>query len=101
MNQLHLLPLNKAGVTHRGNLNFAQHLANNGFNVFIVNLHTLQTINVLNFIGNIASQSFNALKAQDVMRIAWTIRNNFTFSNHLPLKYRQLTMLGNQNLVMS
>jgi hypothetical protein len=45
-------------VTRRRNLNFLQHLANDNFNVLIINFHTLKAINFLNFISNIASNRF-------------------------------------------
>ena len=36
------------------NLHAAKHLANNHFNMLVVNLHALQTVNILNFVNNVA-----------------------------------------------
>ena len=46
-------------IARLSNLNLAQHLRNDNFNVLIVNLNTLHTVNVLNFFNEIFGQFFN------------------------------------------
>ena len=47
----------------------AQHLANDHLDVLVVDLHALQTVDVLHFVDDVARQFFDALQAQDVLRI--------------------------------
>jgi hypothetical protein len=46
-----------------------QHLANDHFDVLVVDLHALQTVDVLDFVGDVAGQRLDALQTQDVVRI--------------------------------
>src|SRR5690606_33996877 len=77
-----------------------QHLTNNRLNVLIVNFYALQTVNVLDFVGNVTSQRLNTLQTQNVVRVAWTVRYNFTLGNHLTFKHSQLTVFRNEHFVM-
>jgi uncharacterized UPF0146 family protein len=61
--------LDELGITRLDMVNAAQHLANDHFDVLVVDLHALQTIDVLNFVGDVTSQRLDTLQAQDVVRI--------------------------------
>ena len=50
-------------------LHAAQHLAHDHLDVLVVDLHALQAIDVLHFVGDVARQRLDTLQAQDVMRI--------------------------------
>ena len=56
-------------VATEGDLNLLQHLTNDRFDVLVVDLHALQTINFLNFRNEIFSQRFNAHDFKNVMRV--------------------------------
>jgi hypothetical protein len=57
---LDLFPVDKPVSPGVGNSDAAQHLANDDLNVLVVDLHALQTIDILHFINNIAGQGFHA-----------------------------------------
>ncbi len=47
---------------------FTQHLTNDNFDVFIVNLNALQTVYVLYFVNDVTSHSMNTTQTQNVVR---------------------------------
>src|SRR5262249_57267833 len=53
---VHLLLEQEIGVTHFFDPNPAHHLANDDFDVFVVNVHTLESIDLLDFIHQISLQ---------------------------------------------
>src|SRR5690606_12324747 len=48
-----LFTRHEAGITSNHNGHAAQRLTNNHFNVLVVDLHTLRTVNVLHFVNNV------------------------------------------------
>src|ERR1700682_4578 len=54
-----------AGLLHLG---LAQHLADDHLDVLVVDLHTLQAVDVLDLAHQVVRQRLDALQAQDVMR---------------------------------
>ena len=81
-------------------LHTAKHLTNNHFDVLVVDLHTLQTIHVLNFVHDVAGQSFDTEQTQDVVRIGRTFNDFFTALNHLAVVHENLLVLGDQAFVL-
>ena len=70
-------------IARIGDLDTAQHLTNNHFNVLVVDLHTLQTVNVLDFVDNVTRKLFNTEQSQNVVRINGTIHHFFTLLHDL------------------
>ena len=68
-----LLAQDVAAVARVGDLHAAQHLANDHLDVLVVDLHTLQTVDVLNLIDDVARKFLDAEQAQDVLRIGRTV----------------------------
>ena len=63
----------------------AQHLAHDHFDVLVVDLHTLQAIHVLHFIGDVARQRLDTQQAQDVMRIGRAVDDHLALVDHLTI----------------
>jgi hypothetical protein len=94
---LHLLGLDELGVARLDDGHPAQHLANDHFDVLVVDLHTLQAVDVLNFVGNVASQRLDALQAQDVMRIRFAFDDLLALVDHLAIVHQHVLVLGIRN----
>ena len=77
----------------------AQHLTNDDLNVLIVDLHALQAVHILHFIGDVAGQRFHALQLQDVMRISRAINDRFPFVNDLAIVCRDVFLFRDQIFV--
>jgi hypothetical protein len=73
---LHLLADDVVGVASIGDLHTTQHLANEHFDVLVVDLHTLQTVHVLHFADDVAAQRFDTQQAQDVLRIGRAVHDH-------------------------
>ena len=93
---LNLLTSDEVGITRIGDVHTTQHLANDHFNVFVGNLHTLQAVNLLHFLDDVASQGFDTLQTQDVVRINRAIDNGFTTVHHLTIVHQNLFFFRNQ-----
>ena len=94
-----MLATQEVAVTGRYDQNFAQHLANDHLDVLVVDLHTLQAINVLDLTNQVTRQRFDALQSQDIVRRRLTISNDFAAYHLLAFKHVQMTPLRNQILV--
>ena len=62
------------GITRLIDFYLTHHLTNNNLKVFVVNLHTLQTVNVLHFIYDIFLYSRGTFNGQNVSRSNRTVR---------------------------
>ena len=78
-----LFTLDEVRIARIGDLDTAQHLTNNHFNVLVVDLHTLQAVNVLDFVDNVTRELFNTEQSQNVVRINGTIHHFFTLLHDL------------------
>src|SRR5690554_166115 len=97
--QLDLITLDEAGITNLCDLHLAQHLTQNRLDVLVVDLHTLQAVDVLDLVDDVTGQGADAQQAQDVVRIARTVGDHFTLVDLLAFEHVQVTPLGNQLLV--
>src|SRR3990170_8086598 len=55
--------------------------------MFVINLHTLETVNFLDFINDVVCQGMHAHQTQDIMRGRCTINNTLTPFDMLAFKY--------------
>ena len=60
-----------------------QHLTNNGLNVLVVDLYTLQAVDVLDFLDQIRGQFSDTPQAQNIVRAGRTFRHNLAFLDML------------------
>ena len=67
--------------------------------MFIGNLHTLQTVNLLYLLHDVARQRFDALQTQNIVRIHSTINDGFAAVHHLAVVHQNLFLFGNQGFV--
>ena len=81
----------EAGITWLVDFHLAHHLTNDDFKVLIINLHTLQTVNVLNLVHNIFLHGRRTFDSQDVRRCDSTVRQRSTGA--------YIVVLLNQNLL--
>src|SRR6185312_5236376 len=96
---LDLLAAQVMAVARLDDLDLAQHLANDRFNVLVVDLHALQAIHVLDFLDQVRSQRLHAEQAQDVVRARLAVDDGFALLHVLALEHDDLTPLRNQLLV--
>jgi hypothetical protein len=84
------------GLDH---IDATQHLTHDDLDVLVVDLHALQSIDVLHFVDDVASQGLDPLQTQDVMRIDRTIDDDLALLHHLSVVHGDVLVLGDQVLV--
>ncbi|RMO83569.1 hypothetical protein ALQ34_05340 [Pseudomonas syringae pv. maculicola] len=99
VSQFHLVALDETGIARLGNLNFTQHLTQNGLDVLVVDLHALQTVYVLNLVDDVLGQRADTQQTQDIVWIARAVRDNFAAVHLFAFEDVQVTPLRNQLLV--
>ena len=62
----HLITRNKAAVAVLSDEYFTQHLTDDDFDVLVIDAYTLQSVNFLNFVGDVHRQIANAFQTQDM-----------------------------------
>src|SRR3546814_4484685 len=72
----------RSGIARIDDVHTAQHLANNHFDVLVVDLHALQTIDVLDFVDDVGRQLLDALQAQDIVRIGRAVDDHLRSEEH-------------------
>src|SRR5574340_766916 len=77
----------------------AQHLAHDDFDMLVVDLHTLQPVDVLHLVGDVARQRLDPLQAQDVVRIDRAIDDHLALLDDLTVVGGHVLFLGDQVLV--
>ena len=68
-NLVDLLTLEEVGIPWIENSHFLQHLANDDFDVFVVDFYRLQTVYVLDFVHQVLLDHVHTLNLEDVVRI--------------------------------
>ena len=88
-----------SAVTRIQDLALAQHLADDHFNVLVVDLHALQTVHILHFLDNVVGHGVDTAQTQDVMRGFRTFGDHFALLHLLALTDVQVTRQGNHLLM--
>ena len=96
----HLLANDVVGVAGIDDLNAAQHLAHDHFDVLVIDLHALQTVHVLHFVDDVTRQRFDTQQTQDVLRIGRAVHDHLALVHDLAVMHQHLLVLGNQELVL-
>ncbi len=94
-----MLALEETRIARLGDLDLAQHLADDDLDVLVVDLHALQAIDVLNLPDQIVGQALDALQAQDVVRIRLTVGDDLAALDRLALEHVEMAPFRDQ-LVM-
>ena len=84
------------GITHVVDDHAAQHLAHDDLDVFVVDLHALQAVDVLHFIDDVTCQLFGAQKAQDVLRIGWAVNHTLALVDDLAFVHQDVFLFGHE-----
>ena len=87
---IHYLLFQEAGIARFIDFNLTHHLTNDNFKVLIVNLHTLQTINVLYFVYDIFLYSRRTFNGKDIGRSNGTVGQRSTGTHVVVLLYQYL-----------
>ena len=64
---INLLTIQEGAISSVFNLDLLQHLANDHFNMLVIDFHTLQPVHILNFLNEIFSKRFYSKNAENVM----------------------------------
>lgn len=68
--------------------------------MLVVDLNTLQAVNILNFLDQIGSQFSNASQTQDIVRRQIAFSDGFALFNVLTFEDRDMTPLRNEDLML-
>ena len=68
--------------------------------MLVVDLHALQTIDVLHFVDDVASKLLDAQQTQDVVRISGAFDDFFAALHHLTIVHQDLLVLADEELVL-
>ena len=79
-----------------GDFNLLQHLANDHFDVLVVDAHALQTIDFLDFIDEVRGQLFHALDRQNVMRRWIAVHDVLALFDEVAFLHRKMLALRDQ-----
>src|SRR3569623_657236 len=95
-----LFALEQAGVAGVGHFDFAQHLANDDLDVLVVDLHALQTVDVLHLGDDVVGERLDAQETQDVVRIRRAVDDDLAARDVRTLEHRDVAPLRNQLFVL-
>ena len=84
------------GLAAVGDFHLLHHLAADHFDMLVVDLHALQTIDVLDFLDEIGRQFLHALDAQDVMRRGIAFDDVVALLHIIALAHADVLALGDQ-----
>ena len=65
--------LEEIGIAGIDYLNLLEHLADDDLDMLVVDLHALQTVNLLNFVQQVLLDTVDTVDAQDIVRIDSTL----------------------------
>ena len=83
-----------------GDLDLAQHLANDHLDVLVVDLHALQAVDVLDLADQVVRQRLDALQAQDVVRVRLAVGDDLAPLHVLAFEHDEVAPLRDQLLVL-
>ena len=83
-------PFDIIRITRIKDVDLTHHLTHDDFEVFIVNLNALHTVNVLNFVNDIFLNSSRTLDVKDVAWSHSTIRKRSTGTNVVVFLHKDL-----------
>src|SRR5512138_529295 len=95
-----LLAAQQRGITGVCDLDLAEHLANDHLDVLVVDLHALQSIDVLNLAHEVVRKRLDALQPQNVVRVRLAVRDDFAALHLLAFEHVEMTPFRNQLFVL-
>ncbi|MPL98794.1 hypothetical protein SDC9_45003 [bioreactor metagenome] len=85
-----VLALQQRGVARVADLDLLQHLANDHLDVLVVDLHALQTIDVLHLVDEVVGQSLDPHDAQNVVRRRVAVHDVVTLLHEVAFLHRDV-----------
>src|SRR5207253_6111553 len=85
-------------------LRLAQHLADDHLDVLVVDLHALQTVDVLNLAHQIVRERLDTLQPQDIVRVRLAVGDHFALLDRLTfedVEDRKSTRLNSSHVAIS
>src|SRR5205085_52129 len=82
---IHLFLEQELRVTYFLDLHPAQHLTNDHFDVLVVDVHTLQAIDLLDFVHEVFLQTAHAQYTKDIVRVEWSIHQRLAGTNAIAI----------------
>ncbi len=67
--------------------------------MLVVDLHALQTVDVLHFVNDVARQGLDPQQAKDVLRLGGAVDDQFALVHHLAFVHQHVLFLRDQELV--
>ena len=84
----------QGGIAGLGDLHLLEHLANNHLDMLVVDLHALQTIDLLHFGAEIFGERLNAEHVENIVRIGISVDDIVTALDEIAFLHRQMPALG-------
>ena len=82
---LDLLVDEEVGVAHVGDADAAQHLTNDHLDVLVVDLHALESVDLLDFVDQVLRQRLLAEHLQDVVRVGRAVHQRLAGADAIAL----------------
>ena len=98
--EFNLLTLDQVESPAGAIINLTQHLANNHLDVLIVDLHTLEAINLLDLVDDVLGKLFNTFEAKNIVGTHGPSETTSPFSALAPLQRRQHDATWESSLVV-
>ena len=84
----------EAGVADVVDAHPAQHLTNDGLDVLVVDLHALETVDLLDFVDQVAGELLLAEHAEDVVRVGRAVHQRLAGLDAVAFVDRQVPALA-------
>ena len=96
---LDLLADDELGVAGGDDHHAAQHLPHDHLDVLVVDLHALQAVHILHLVDDVTGKRFDALQAQDVVRIGRPVDDRLALVHDLAIVHQDMLFLRDEELV--
>ena len=93
---VHHLSGQEARVAGLGDTHALQHLLDDNLNMTVINIDTLDTVNLLYFTRDIVLYRFHAQDIQNIMRIQRTFRQAIALSDDIAIMHSNSRSEGNR-----
>ena len=94
---VHLVAPEKRGVARLGDFHLAEHLADNDFDVLVVDLDALEAVNLLDLVDQVLLEFLRPADVEQVMRDAAS-RTFCTAGNNKPMRIAMIAMTTNNSM---
>src|SRR5215472_11318193 len=93
---VHLLALDQVGFAGFVDLDLLQHLADNHFNVLVIDAHALEPVDVLDLVDEVAGKLLDAFDRQNIVRRRITLDDEVALLYHIAFLQVDVLAFGNE-----